>query len=174
MLREMPRFAGAVVLAAVVLAAAGCGGVHAQGEPRGPAPTTTVHVLTGRQLPQRLLTVIAGMTRPHRGADRSFVRKVEVYGPGSRAALVRASSGEWVSETARERKSRFYLVVLYGRFLCGSCSRPAGAKPPFGTIETSIWSPTVGGTDFGLSKRLPAAVSRLKRLAVISVPEPRA
>lgn len=174
----MRRSTSAIVLAATALGVAACGGgVHAQGEPQGPAPTTpfsSVQVAGGAQLPTRLLKVVARMVRtPARPADRSSVRKIEVYGPGSREALVRASSGEWVAESAREKKARFYLIVLRGRFFCDSCSRPAGAKPPHGTIETSVWSPIAGGTDFGLSNRLPAAVSRLHRLALITPTLPR-
>ena len=102
-------------------------------------------------------------------ADQPSVTQVEVYGPASRLALVRASSGSWVSESPRERKAPFYLIVVYGKFVCHSCSVPPGATPPRGTIETTIWSPTIGGTDFGLSDHLPAAVSRLHRVAVIHV-----
>ena len=150
--------------------------MRAQGEPQGPAPTTpfsAVHVSGGAQLPPRLLKVIARMIHAPAGSpDRSFVRRVEVYGPGSESALVRASSGDLVPASPG-RKAGFYLVVLHGRFVCGSCSGPANAKPPHGTIETRVWSPVVGGTDFGLTNRLPAAMSRLHRLAVIVPTEPR-
>jgi len=166
------------MLAPVALAAAACGGIQAHGEPQGPLPTTpfaTVHVSGGAQLPPRLLKAIARMVdTPASSPNRSYVRKIEVYGPGSRTALVRASSGEWVAVTPQEQKSRFYLIVLHGRFVCGSCSRPAGAKAPQGTIETTVWSPFSGGTDFSLGNRLPVAVSRLHRLALIRPTEPRA
>lgn len=97
------------------------------------------------------------------------VRRIDVYGPGSRAALVKASSGDIVVESPREQKMRFYLVVLHGRFVCNGCSGPAGAGPPHGTIETRVWSPAEGGTDFGISNSLPAAMSRLHRLATITL-----
>ena len=67
----------------------------------------------------------------------------------------------------REAKERFYLVVLHGRFVCNGCSGPAGHKPPHGTIETHVWSAAEGSTDFGIGSSLPAAVSRLQRLATI-------
>ncbi len=91
-----------------------------------------------------------------------------MYGPDSRYVLVRASSSDLVQKIARERKG-FYLIVLRGHFVCDSCTGPAGAKPPRGTIATDVWSPRAGGTDFGLSDRLPAAMSRLASPTVISL-----
>jgi hypothetical protein len=92
------------------------------------------------------------------------VRKIEVYGPGSRSALVKASSGGLVVESASERKARFYLIVLHGSFVGDA---PHGTEAPHGTIETKVWSPTEGLTDVGVSPFLPGGVSRLHRLAVI-------
>jgi hypothetical protein len=100
----------------------------------------------------------------------SSVGTAEVYGPGSRQALVEASSGEWVREIPLERKQRFYLIVLHGHFVCRSCSRPAAAMSPRGTIATVVWSRAQGGTDFGLVDRLPASMSRLPAPTVIRVP----
>ena len=71
-------------------------------------------------------------------------------------------------ESPGELKQRFYLVVLHGQFVCNGCSGPAGRKPPQGTIETHVWSSAGGSTDFGIGPSLPAAVSRLNRLAVIT------
>ncbi len=95
--------------------------------------------------------------------------EIDVYGPGSRAALVKASSGDVVTESPSELKRRFYLVVLHGHFVCNGCSGPAGHKPPHGTIETQVWSPAEGSTDFGISNSLPAAVSQLPRPATITL-----
>ena len=95
--------------------------------------------------------------------------EIDVYGPGSRAALVKASSGDAVLESSGELKQRFYLIVLHGNFVCTGCSGPAGAKPPQGTIETHVWSRAEGSTDFGISHGLPAAVSQLPRLATITL-----
>jgi hypothetical protein len=151
--------------------------MQAQGEPQGPVPTTpfsAVHVTGGARLPPRLLKVIGRMIRTPAGSpDRSSVKRIEVYGPGSESALVRASSGDLVPASP-DRKAGFYLIVLHGRFVCESCSGPANAKPPHGTIETTVWSPVVGATDFGLSNRLRTAVPRLHRLAVIIPAELRA
>jgi hypothetical protein len=95
------------------------------------------------------------------------ISEIDVYGPASRAALVKASSGDGVFESPREQQKLFYLIVLHGRFVCGLCSGPAGAKPPQGTIETFIWSHGAAAAGYGIRSSLPAAVSLLNRLAVI-------
>jgi hypothetical protein len=164
-------------LAAVALAAAGCGGgaqagggAAGSGDVPGTAATTDalqLHASGSSALPPGLVQEIDSLRTV--GRDSSSTQMVEVYGPDSRAALVRASSGEVVAETARERQARFYLIVLRGHFVCESCSRPPGAKPPRGTIETQVWSPTLGGTDFGLSDRLGAGMPRLHRFAVLTL-----
>ena len=97
------------------------------------------------------------------------INEIDVYGPGTRAALVRASSGDIVVMSPREARQRFYLIAARGRFVCDGCSGPAGHKPPHGTVETRVWSQAEGGTDFGICGGLPAAVSRLHRLAVIKL-----
>jgi hypothetical protein len=42
-------------------------------------------------------------------------------------------------------------------------------KPSHGTIETHVWSPSEKAGDFGIQNSLPAAVSRLHRLATITI-----
>jgi hypothetical protein len=175
----MKHVTSPAVLAAIVLTASACGGGH-DGASRPSAtalvdntaarPETGTGVSSGTRLSRLLREEIAALVRAGRSqADQASVTRVEVYGPASRLALVRASSGSWVSESPDERNARFYLIVLYGKFVCGSCSVPRGAGAPRGTVETHVWSPAVGGTDFGLGDRLPAPVSRLPRLAVIRV-----
>jgi hypothetical protein len=95
----------------------------------------------------------------------SSVQSIDVYGPASRQALVKASSGDIVENTP----GRFYLYVLHGHFVCTDCSGPAGHKAPSGTIETYVWSPTGGGTDYGIGHGLPSAVSSLHKLASVAV-----
>ena len=107
--------------------------------------------------------------RPNRGR----VREIDVYGPASRAVLVTASSGDWVAESARELRERFYLIVLQGHFVCSECSAPSMVrrKPPQDTIETLVWSPGEGhASDFGLSNGLPTAMSRLHWMGTITLP----
>lgn len=124
--------------------------------------TTSSRNASGHPLPAQLLTKITAVAREtanHLGD--SSVKTAKVFGPESRVTLVKASSGDSVRERARGGTARFYLIVLHGHFACSACSYPAGAKPPHGTIATVVWSPKEGGTDFGLSARLPASMSRL-------------
>lgn len=49
-----------------------------------------------------------------------------------------------------------YEVVIQGRFTCGSCSIPPGAKTPTGSVMTSsVDRQTLQGLDFGLIRSLP-------------------
>jgi hypothetical protein len=145
---------GAFVGATLALSA--CGGSHAitiTDAAPGPVHTT---------LPAPLVKLIHSFS-----ADREVSgKRVVVYGPDSRYLLVKASSGDLVGRSAHERKG-FYLVVLHGHFV--GFSHPAGTKAPRGTIETQIWSATEGVTDTGIGDRLPAAVSRLHELAVVTL-----
>jgi hypothetical protein len=95
--------------------------------------------------------------------------ELDVYGPGSRSALVKASSGDRVHESPSQAQERFYLIVLHGWFSnCRSCTHPAGRIPGHGSIETRVWSAAGGVTDYGISKELPAAASDLHRLARVT------
>jgi hypothetical protein len=126
------------------------------------------HAVADR-LPAPLLRRITALARSTaRSLGDPSVKTAQVYGPDSRYLLVKASSGDLVQKTVRERKG-YYLIVLRGHFVCDSCSGPAGAKPPHGTIATQVWSPTEGGTDFGVSDRLTPAMSRLPRPTVINL-----
>jgi hypothetical protein len=97
------------------------------------------------------------------------VNEIDVYGPGSRPALVKASSGDVITPGPGELKRRFYLVVLHGNFVCGGCTGLAGAKPPHGKIETHVVSSTGRSLDFGIGSSLPPAVSQLHRPATITL-----
>ena len=106
-----------------------------------------------------------------RDAPGNSLQSIDVYGPGSRSALVKASSGDVVNPSATDIKNApFYLFVLHGQFTCTDCSGPAGSKPPRGTIETFVWSPKGGGTDFGIGHSVPAAVGQLNLMAQITAP----
>lgn len=95
------------------------------------------------------------------------MKTAQVYGPGSRYLLVKASSGDLVGKNAGKG---FYLIVLHGHFVCNGCSRPFGSKarPPRGKIATEVWSPRTGQTDFGLGNR-PVAMSHLGGPTVIQI-----
>jgi hypothetical protein len=151
---------GATVL---VLALSACGGSD-----RAPINSLIlpVHV---RTLPAPLARRIAAQAR---GTARSLgdrsVTTALVYGPDSRYALVKASSGDLVQKLPQERKG-YYLIVLHGHFVCGGCTGPvAGAKPARGKVATIVWSPKAGQTDFGIGKRSVPLV-RLTAPAVVSL-----
>jgi hypothetical protein len=68
---------------------------------------------------------------------------------------------------------RAYLILIRGRFVCGSCSGPVGAKPPRGRVAYDIWIPGHGISDFGLQRRVPRGVHRLGPLVRIRLVPPR-
>jgi hypothetical protein len=94
------------------------------------------------------------------------VKTALVYGPNSRYALVKASSGDLVQKNAGKD---YYLLVLYGHFVCGGCTGPAPeAKPARGKIATEVLSAKVRETDFGLGNR-PVAMSQLRGPSLIRI-----
>lgn len=146
------------VLVAATLALSACGGSH-----RVVADQASVQQHT--TLPAPLVKLIQSFS-----TDRSVTAKrVKVFGPGSRRALVKASSGDLVQKIAAERKG-FYVIVLHGHFVAGS--HPAGTKAPRGAVETQVWSVKEGVTDTGISNRLPAAVYRLKGPTLVAIGSP--
>jgi hypothetical protein len=164
----MRALACAAVLVASALGLSACGSSHS----RSDTSTTKTDAIEERtssgyfSLPPSLQNFVHSTVATESTGQTS---EIDIYGPGSRAALVKASSGDVVTESSGELKQRFYLIVLHGHFICNGCSPPAGVKPPHGTIETHIWSRAEGSTDFGISHSLPAAVSQLHRLAVITL-----
>jgi len=143
------------VFAAAVFALTACGSSQRVVTDQAPAQQLTM-------LPAPLAKLIHSISK-----DRGVSGKqVVVYGPGSRYLLVKASSGDLIQKTASERKG-FYLVVVHGHFV--GFSHPAGTKAPRGRIETQVWSATEGVTDTGISDRLPAAVFRLHKVAVVAL-----
>jgi hypothetical protein len=162
----MKAVVGAAVLVVIALATSACAGGHSASSTSS-TDALRLHESTSGPLSQPLRGFIHSTIKT--GTPDGPVNEIDVYGPASRSALVTASSGESVAESPRELKERFYLLVLHGHFVCGSCSGPAGAKPPHGTIETHIWSPAEGSTDFGISNSLPPALGHLHRLATITL-----
>jgi hypothetical protein len=162
----MRALACAAVLVACVLGLPACASGHS-GSNQSSTDAIQLHESGYNSLPLSLQNFIHSAIK--NGPPDGPVREIDVYGPGSRAALVKASSGDVVLESPGELKQRFYLIVLHGNFVCSDCTGPAGAKPPQGTIETHVWSRAEGSTDFGISHSLPAAVSQLHRLATITL-----
>jgi hypothetical protein len=147
---EMKRLVGVALLVAITLVASACKGGHRLSTP--------------------LQKRIAAMAREKASAlgDPS-VKTAQVYWPASHVALLSASLGQRVSETSREPKARFYLIVLHGHFVCRGCPH-LRAPSPHGTIATQLWSPTVAGYDaFSLGRSLPASISNLGKPNVITL-----
>ena len=170
------RVLPAAVVVFVALAASACGSSGGTGTfiPRPPTTKTsqvTVRLSTAlANLPPAVRTAVARELRAAKHPTKhARVDGIDVYGPGSRRALNAASGGGWVAVTPAESKARYYLTVLRGRFVCVSCSHPAGVSDPRGRVETSVWSPTAPEGDFGLMQRVPHAVSRLHRLIRIRI-----
>ena len=153
----MKMLTGLAVLVAATLALSGCGAGHrvVTITDHNPGPVHTT-------LPAPLVKLI----RSFSSDGGVTAKRVEVYGPGSRRALVKASSGDLVQKVATERKG-FFLIILHGHFVAGS--HPAGTKAPRGTVETQVWSAAEGVTDTGISNDLPAAVYRLKGPTLVAL-----
>jgi hypothetical protein len=162
----MKMLLGCAVLLTATLALSACGGSK-KAAMVGPAFVggEQVHTLPA-PMAKRLAAQARGMAR---SLGDPSVKTAQVYGPDSRYALVKASSGDLVQKLARERKG-YYLIVLHGHFVCHGCSRPPAskAKPPRGKIATEVWSPKAGQTDFGIGNR-PVALSHLRVPTVIQV-----
>jgi hypothetical protein len=99
------------------------------------------------------------------GFPDGTIDAIDVYGPGRRAALVKASMGD----TLHKPGQGFYLVVFHGQFYCGGCPGPNPLKTPQAAIEVTVWSPPKGETDWGIMKTLQPAVRKLHRLAKVAV-----
>ena len=153
---DMKMLACAGALAAVTLALSACGGSHA----------VTVTDAAPGSVHTTLPAPLVKLVHSFRTDSSVTANRVEVYGPGSRRALVKASSGDLVQTIAAERKG-FYLIVLHGHFVAGS--HPLGTRAPRGTVETQVWSAIAGVTDTGIGNRLPAAVYRLKGPTLVGV-----
>ena len=161
----MKALACAAAVIASALATSGCAGSHAAHR-QSSTDISQLHESGYNRLSPKLQNFIRSTIRD---SPDGHATEIDVYGPGTRAALVKASSGDVVYPTGREATEPFYLIVLHGHFVCQDCTGPAGHKAPRGTLETRVWSPTAGGTDFGIGNSLPSAVSSLHRLAVITL-----
>lgn len=158
----------AAVLVASALATSACAGGHSTSSQSSTTKTDALQLHESGD--SRLSPALRNFIRSTiAGPSDGPISEIDVYGPGSRAALVKASSGDIVSESAGEEKMPFYLIVFHGHFICRSCTGPAGSKPPQGTIETRVWSHGEGAADYGIQSSLPPAVSLLNQVATITL-----
>jgi hypothetical protein len=149
---------GTTLLVAIALGASACGSSHG-------VSAQKAHL----QFPSNVPASLASYIRTTVKSADGTLSSVDVYGPGSRTGLVKASSGAIINESAKERHMRFYLVVLNGYFVCTGCSVPPGSKAPHGRVETHVWSAEERGTDYGIGDSAGPGVSHLHRLATIAV-----
>jgi hypothetical protein len=75
-------------------------------------------------------------------------KRVEVYGPASRSAVVQATDPSAVIGNTAAERSGCYLVVYHGHFDWHGPS--PGAKQRHYTVLTNVWCAKEGGTDLGL------------------------
>lgn len=152
----------------VALAVSACGSGRPSTAPALPANevSATIPIPALAKLPPAVRKDVEHDIREYEHPTKhSRVNTIEVYGPGSltrlEAAMDPGSSGP---ESPHERESRFYLTVLSGHFICTAC-KGAWVTPPRGTIEWAVWSPSPRtSVVWGLTRKLPRAVSRLHRL----------
>jgi hypothetical protein len=158
MFAEMKRLA--VSLIAVTLAASACGSSH-------PSTIGGLDSAAYRALPQSLRVAIRSeLAKPNDGPTH----EIDVYGPGAHAALERAAMGDIVRDPLDvARKKDFYVTVQHGQYVCNACAGPGAGKPVHGTVETSVLSANGRRTDWGIGGTLPATMSRLHHIAVITV-----
>ncbi len=88
------------------------------------------------------------------------VDQLDVYGPGTRAALVKASMGRLTDDKSKGS----YLVVLHDKYVCSGCTGPALTR-----VDIAVWSQAKGPTDWAIMKRLLPTVKKLHRVAKVSV-----
>jgi hypothetical protein len=155
---------GAAVIASA-LAASGCAGSVAAHQ-QSWTDATQIHESTVGQLSQPLRKFMRSTIIE---SGEGSATEIDVYGPASRTVLVKDLTGDMAVESPRQLTQPFYLIVLHGHFVCGTCPVPYGAKAPAGTIETRIWSHGTAAVEYGVTSNLPMAVSLLNHPATIQL-----
>jgi hypothetical protein len=125
----MPRLAGAIVVA---LAATACGTTPVATSRAGgtQASVTSTAVEPGRPVPAwavRRLTAIADRIVKANGDHP--VQWAEVVVTTRLKGLTTVTPGDWVPGP----NYAVFVLVIKGKFECGTCSYPAGAHAPAGT-----------------------------------------
>jgi hypothetical protein len=143
----MRRIRVAVALG-VVLLVSGCGGA--------PKPVALP------KLPLPLREFIHSWIRDFPGGT---IDRIDVFGPGARAALVRASMGNHLDD----KSTGSYLVVIHENSVCSGCIRPHPGLPAYYRIDIAVWSWSKGPTDWAIRKTLLPAVKKLHRLEIVHV-----
>jgi len=156
------------VATATAGALAGCGSAA---QPAHSTTTTTANTITATTaattapVPVAQLVALARRSLP--GLGDSTVTYASVVTTTKQAAENWLEPG---SVPAGASNPRAYLVVLSGRFVCESCTRPSGASAPRGSSAQFVWVPGVGLSDFGLTPRVPPGLRHLGRVLKIYLP----
>ncbi|MGH2881771.1 MAG: hypothetical protein ACRDPA_03545 [Solirubrobacteraceae bacterium] len=148
---------------AVTLTVAGCGS-SMQTAHSNTATATTQTATTNGAVPVAQLVALARGSLP--GLGDSTVSYASVV------TTTKGAAENWLepgSVRAAGSSPRAYLIVLRGRFVCQSCTRPLGASAPQGSSAQLIWIPGVGVSDFGLTTRVPTGLNRLGRVLRLSL-----
>jgi hypothetical protein len=140
----------------------------AAGDATATALTTATATTTGA-MPVAPLVALARRSLP--GLGGSTVTYASVVTTTKEAAENWLEPG---SVAAAGSSPRAYVMVLSGRFVCQSCSRPPGASAPRGSSAQLVWVPGAGVSDFGLTPRVPAGLSHLGRVVRIYLGTPLA
>jgi hypothetical protein len=168
------RFQAAIALA-VAVTLAGCGSemqpAHSRTATTTTAATTTAATTaTGTTTaatstgPVRIARLVALARRSLPGLGDSTVTYASVVTTTKKAAENWLEPG---SVPATGASPQAYVIVLHGRFVCQSCTRPSGARATRGSSVQLVWVPGAGVTDFGLTPRVPTGLPHLGRVVRI-------
>jgi hypothetical protein len=145
-----------VLAVAVTLAACG-----SEMQPAHPRTATAATASTG---PGPIAQLVALARRSLPGLGDSTVTYASVVATTKKAAENWLEPG---SVPATGASPRAYLIVLHGRFVCQSCTRPSGARTTRGSSAQLVWVPGAGVTDVGLTPRVPTGLPHLGRVVRI-------
>ncbi len=155
----MSRSARVVLAVAALLAVGLLAGCGTSANPRPSARTSLLSPelkSAGARLPVAQLVAISRQMLT--GLGDPNVKTASVIATTLNAAENVTYPG---SEPPDPTNPRAYLIMLRGRFICNSCSGPAGAKAPRGAFAYSIWIPGRGSPAGGLQPRVPQDLKTL-------------
>jgi hypothetical protein len=168
-MRRLQAYHSPVAIAlAVTLTVAGCGSATRPAHSNTATATTKTATMktatTNGLVPVAQLVALARRSLP--GLGDSTVSYASVV------TTTKGAAENWLepgSVSAAGSSPRAYLIVLRGRFVCQSCTRPSGASAPHGTSAQLIWVPGVGVSDFGLTAGVPTGLDRLGHVLRITL-----
>jgi hypothetical protein len=125
-----------------------------------PFPVTVIHP---RANPTAYRTALATMlTVPAlRSLEKSAADEARLNGDASvhRGYIILTTREQAAAPDIVNSDQPVYEVVIQGRFTCGGCSIPPGAKIPTGSVITSsVDRQTFQGLDFGITRSLPTVL----------------